>query len=514
MEKHNWAKFTLLSFGLASLVGCGGGGGGSNNDDPGTGGGGGNITPTLDKRILFLNDGVHGTEPWITDGTSDGTKLLKDINLTGSSVGSSNNKVHKLGNKWIFLANNGSIASGKNGYQLWISDGTESGTKLLTGFSRDIRLINSTPIVYKNKLYLSMQAPSEGSKGYELWSTDGTSEGTSILKDICVDSCSSYPNYMTVYKDKLYFQAYTKTSGNELWVSDGTESGTTLFKDFAPRRTINGAIFRGNGIPRDLTVFDGKLFLSANDNSMADTNRKMWVSDGTAAGTKVFDGILPPNSLFPPNPKELFTDSTNLYFWANRDIGSLQFLHVSDGTTAGTKQLNDTDGKTIRANANIGFTSTNSGLFFTNFNLWKIDESTGKPTKMASNINDAKNAVVLNDALYLLANSSTEGKEVFYLPLSADKNTNATAIDINTKAVDTLSLASKQISLQATESNKTQSSNPESLFILNDKVYVIANDGVHGNELWVIDPATKDATLLKDVNSTTDGAGSFDYGAR
>jgi ELWxxDGT repeat protein len=42
-----------------------------------------NDTPIFlpDGRLLFgVNDGINGREPWVTDGTEEGTILLKDIN--------------------------------------------------------------------------------------------------------------------------------------------------------------------------------------------------------------------------------------------------------------------------------------------------------------------------------------------------------------------------------------------------------------------------------------------------
>jgi len=42
----------------------------------------GDVLPTIGgKAVFFATDGVHGIEPWISDGTSTGTFMLKDVGL-------------------------------------------------------------------------------------------------------------------------------------------------------------------------------------------------------------------------------------------------------------------------------------------------------------------------------------------------------------------------------------------------------------------------------------------------
>ncbi|MBZ0335628.1 hyalin [Marinobacter sp. AL4B] len=82
-----------------------------------------------------------GTELWKTDGTSQGTELVKDINDTGVDEGSEPFPLTfmyqvapavngDLGSKYLFVANNGS-----DGYEPWVSDGSEDGTVILKDIS-------------------------------------------------------------------------------------------------------------------------------------------------------------------------------------------------------------------------------------------------------------------------------------------------------------------------------------------------------------------------------------------
>ncbi|MBK6371565.1 MAG: hypothetical protein IPF64_17600 [Flavobacteriales bacterium] len=69
------------------------------------------------------DDGTHGAEPGVSDGTTAGTVLLKDINPgTGSSAPSG---FVSWQGRVYFAADNG-----VDGQQLWSTDGTEAGTWL------------------------------------------------------------------------------------------------------------------------------------------------------------------------------------------------------------------------------------------------------------------------------------------------------------------------------------------------------------------------------------------------
>ncbi len=68
-------------------------------------------------------DQDHGTELWRSDGTPEGTFLVRDINPRG---GSGPIALTALGDQLFFLADDG-----VHGIEVWRSDGTEEGTRMV-----------------------------------------------------------------------------------------------------------------------------------------------------------------------------------------------------------------------------------------------------------------------------------------------------------------------------------------------------------------------------------------------
>lgn len=52
----------------------------------------------------------------------------------------------------------------------------------------------------------------------------------------------------------------------------------------------------------------------------------------------------------------------------------------------------------------------------------------------------------------------------------------------------------------------TVSSSPDNMIAYNGKLYFTADDGTHGDELWVYDPATEDCQMVYDINSGSQGS--------
>lgn len=134
------------------------------------------------KVFFKADDGEHGVELWKTDGTTGGTELVKDIYPgSNTSFGSYNtndygdNKVMFAQDKFFFYAK----PDEATGFELFESDGTSDGTKLIQDInpgpnSSDVRF----QFIYNNQLYFSA---SDGDNGDEnnylsdLYKIDATS---------------------------------------------------------------------------------------------------------------------------------------------------------------------------------------------------------------------------------------------------------------------------------------------------------------------------------------------------
>ena len=116
-----------------------------------------------------------------------------------------------------------------NGKELWKSDGTSDGTVMVKDInpgSASSKLSYLTNV--NGTLFFSAD---DGVHGRELWKSDGTTAGTALVKDILPGRGASYPNGLVEFNGTLFFFANDGVTGGGLWKSDGTSDGTLLVKD-------------------------------------------------------------------------------------------------------------------------------------------------------------------------------------------------------------------------------------------------------------------------------------------
>ena len=69
-----------------------------------------------------------------------------------------------------------------SGYELWVSDGTTNGTFMIRDINADTTgSVNVHPFYVKNSSGLLYFAADDGINGQELWVTDGTYDGTNMV---------------------------------------------------------------------------------------------------------------------------------------------------------------------------------------------------------------------------------------------------------------------------------------------------------------------------------------------
>ncbi len=277
----------------------------------------------LGNRLFFatqLDD--SGRELWTSNGTPAGTKMVTDLNPGASS--SNPGSVVAMGNAVYFRADDG-----EEGSELWKSNGTPAGTERVKDIYVGLASSNSFPdqlTVVGDTLFFVATFDPPGGDFYtdrELWKSDGTEAGTMQVKNIRPGTDSSFPSQLTAVGNTLFFTANDGTDGVELWKSDGTEGGTVMIEDI-----ITGAT---SSSPTELTNVEGTLFFVVDDGVHGP---ELWTSDGTPEGTDLFKDTRPGSTLG-DGPQELTAVGSHLFFRSGTDAEG-QELWSSDGTPGGT----------------------------------------------------------------------------------------------------------------------------------------------------------------------------------
>jgi ELWxxDGT repeat protein len=200
-----------------------------------------------DQLFFRADDGLTALEPWITDGTTAGTHLVKELAPTRTR-----NEV--LASHAYHGAHYFSVDTVEH-LSLWRSDGTASGSApFQTGLALEFATAG-------HWLYYHLTT-TRGLSG-PLFQTDGTTAGTSTPFDL--DSIEQ----LQPFGDRVVFIGATPNFSIGLWQSDGTTAGTALVDP----QLVNAD---------HLAVVNGRMWLSALDGSLGN---ELFTSDGTAAGT-------------------------------------------------------------------------------------------------------------------------------------------------------------------------------------------------------------------------------------
>lgn len=341
------------------------------------------LTAAGNRLFFFADDGVHGYQLWTSDGTDAGTVLANDFG-TGQVSGWTPNQAAAVGETLFFAA-----ASTRDDLALWKSDGTPGGTVRLTKPGvrpQEVVAVGATVffLAYDGQVTLWKSDGTEagtvpvdpahgrgsearrltafqgrlyyidrGSDGYQwLWRSDGTPEGTIQFVNLRIFNAPP----LAELAGRLYFfvreDAGSTLQGLRLWSSDGTQAGTRPAASFS---LVPGDTFS----PDRLAVAGSRLFVFGTTGPPGGGSpvRALWVSDGTAAGTRlVRQQVVMPSGVGASHPPD-FVDFNGRLVFVGAEEDSLLVplsatLWASDGTPAGTAPLLDAGGKPIVAATN------------------------------------------------------------------------------------------------------------------------------------------------------------------
>ena len=471
-----------------------------------------NFIEFKDRLYFTADDGENGGELWVTDGTTDGTQLLADIHPNDGSDSFDNGSFPYgftiAGDSLFFTADDG-----ENGDELWVTDGTTKGTRLVldinpgttngyfSPFEPSVDSSNPRELTaVGDLLYFTAD---DGENGDELWISDGTTKGTKLVKDINSgfddseylyyeygyssliksrrvnnpQALDSYPEELTEFNGKIYFTADNSEQEKGLWVSDGTTEGTQQLVDLYSR--ANDPRYR---YQIDLIQFQDRLYFSTDDGKQGE---KLWVSDGTAEGTQVLKDIY--------NASDFIEFDDRLFFGA--DDGSIgNELWVTDGTPEGTQLVKDINPKINNSYGNTypessdpyNFTEFASRLYFTaeteetGRELWVTDGTT-EGTQLVEDLYPGmyddksfaypyssypRSLTVVGNELFFKADNGKTGTELFKL----------TADDVNSENPDSMSKGTGSASV-SDDSNDVASSSSNSAIDVASNLNLVGGDG-------------------------------------
>lgn len=460
---------------------------------------------TAGSLVLFTkNDGIHGEELFASDGTPGNTGLVKDIFEASLSTGSDPTELTRVGDRMFFVAN-----PSVSGSALYSTDGTTAGTAVVVSASTTPAVssfITLTP--FRDGMFFFGASAFEGIAPYF---TDGTTAGT--VKLATTSSC--FVSDVAVLGDLVFFQAIDGTTFDvHQYVSDGTVAGTVALTSFDPfigadaiealgDEVLISGFWPGAGMellatdgtdagtrlvkdihagPQDSFVFSivragSKVYFRALDGIHGE---ELWVSDGTDAGTSMIVDLAPgptSSSIF-----SLVPLGDHLVF-DTFDVANGHRVFLTDGTAAGTTTiLTLPPGHSVAS----GFTGNDEVLLFT------VHDGSGTPQLWRTDGSSA--------GTFLVTGSGLPSFAPFLSDVGTDRELVIALIDrLGGIELHHTADGITPPTLVADLAAGALGSSPTDLARLGDRVFVAADDGVHGRELHVLPLLAFDSFVAESV---------------
>jgi len=340
----------------------------------------------------------YSKELWVSDGTTEGTEFVKNINTpiaSGDTDRASNpSYFFELNNRLYFKAIDG---TGVTGYNTYTTDGTDRGTLSL---NNDFN--NAKPIILNGKAY--MRAFSVGGSLSPFYEFDG--QKFIEIEDTGNGSVNAGSNYIGLDDNSIlinleYLEEGVNTVGRELYIYDLTNKNFTLIKNFDDAN--------GNSSLTYMTkVGDVVYFVYDND---------LWVTDGTTNGTIKVAGTSEIGGV-----RSLYLWNGKLFFEADAGGGDLDQLYVYDPSTDTSTDISDLS----VTHDPVHFAAPGDGYLYYagkivaggSYILWRTDGVTTTPI-LEDLIDSVDDIAVLNHKLYFEASyiasddQESVGRELF-----------------------------------------------------------------------------------------------------
>ncbi len=454
-----------------------------------------------DGRLFFLGYNViHGRELWVSDGTEEGTKLVRDIVPGASSPALGSLEGSLVVDGVLYFT----VDDGVHGWEPWRSDGTEAGTFLLAdidgtpfdalpdfaigasvflngGWRTDGTAAGTEPLPRMTNLGSQRSYPAgstvlvgcdDGVHGRELCTTDGTVAGTALIKDIAPGAAGSSPS--ALFDDgrgMVLFGADDGVHGREIWRTDGTADDTVLVKDIGPGDAGIAYTIQGG------RALDGVFFFAMNDGVHG---TELWRTDGSEEGTALVADIRPGAAGGIPG----------FASWSVLDVGGAPCFPADDGIHGVELWKSEGDGAELLADIRPGASSSLG---------WGLDFFA---LVLEGSLLFAANDVTHGNELW-----RTDGTETaLFSDLSGDESTNFGDSHERVGVGGTL-FFNKGAELWRSDGSEGgtvllhefDGVATYAYTAVGSTLYFVGCDGVHGCELWKSDGTAAGTVLVKDI---------------
>lgn len=423
------------------------------------------------SSVYFVaNDGVSGRQLWVSDGTAAGTRIVTTLAFNG---GDANPHILAVQNGQVYF----SATTETDGREVWITNGTAAGTHVIdlspgSDVGADNRATNFTALPDGTVVFLG----NDSAHGTEVWALSADLGSASILSDAIEGFAGSRPVLIGQSNGKLFYTADDAHNISRLWVTDGTSAGThsILSNAIALTKTASGA-----GI--------GDVFYFSADDGV--NGAELWRSDGTDAGTYMVSDLWP--GLNASYPSAITAVGDLLYFVAADPVSGreLRVLNTAEATLTPVMVSDVWAGLPGSSPSILG--QLNGLLIFTaNAETTTGDEiyvTDGTPagTKLLRDI-------ATGQANSFISEGVAAGSR-FYFGARDGGGKYGLWVTDGTSAGTKL--------VQASFDGATLGDNIRELTAVNDKVYFTVDLAKGGSGLWVSDGTSAGTKLVTDINS-------------
>jgi ELWxxDGT repeat protein len=471
------------------------------------------LLPAGDRVVFAAQDPAHGAEPWASDGTGAGTRILRDLCAGACDSNPETFTPHggtlDFRATWngrtrlvrtdgitalplapvagdpppapaggptfpIDLADVGSrtffAGFDSQGSQPWVTDGTAAGSRRIVSGPRSGGSDPRDSVVLGGRLLFTASDGIERS----VWTLDAQGNAAPIAATAVAVALPG-PSTLTVSGSFAYFLSDRGADGMELWRTDGSPAGTQRLAAFQ-NRVLSDLRDLGGSLAFRVTTTDGEQPVFS-----------FWGSDGTPEGTTARFGL-------PPDTEQIsFVTALGpeLYFFLDGETASYVFR--SDGTAAGTRSLlqqsalacvdSEAETQFLRSAGRVYFTSCQSdGLF-----LYQTDGTAAGTARVIPAPGDDTATNSPNPQ----APFEFQG-DLYYFGYNPDFNSPVNLILWRGRTAATAA------PLKAVGYSFYEPVLPE-FTVLGDRLYFRAWDPEHGFELWRTDGTTAGTARVRDV---------------